>query len=60
MISRFYFYRCEADGCEVIGVVSLRTWWPDPVRAIQEAKASAAAKLGKDPADVRLVAFQRL
>jgi hypothetical protein len=59
VIPRFYFYRCEADG-EVIGVVALRTWWPDPVQAIREAKAGAAAKLGKDSADVRLIDFRRI
>lgn len=60
MIPRFYFFRGEAGTAAVIGVVALRTWLPDPVRAIQEAKESAAANLGKDPADVRLDAFHRL
>lgn len=60
MIPRFYFYRAEESGLSVIGIVCLTTWLPNPVRAIQEAKASAATKLGKALADVRLDAFHRL
>lgn len=60
MIPRSYFYRCTAEEGTVIGVVALRSWWPDPVQAIQEAKAQAAQHLDIPAADVRLEAFYRL
>lgn len=60
MIPRYYLYRAEEGTLSVIGIVCLTTWWPDPVRAIQEAKASASARLGVPVEHVFLDAFYRV